>query len=239
MRNEWRAVADEAALEELLSRPPAPVVAAMRELEGDLIILGAGGKMGPSLARMARRASDAAGVSRRVIAVARFSVPAVRTMLADAQVETMVCDLLDRAQVTRLPDAPNVVFMAGQKFGTTGEAARTWAINTYLPGIVAERFAGSRIVGFSTGNVYPLWPADSEGPTESDDTGPIGEYAESALGRERVLVVGGPRAERVHSDLGACPDATPGSPRTRPGHPVYRNQHREAARGGGNGLFRL
>ncbi|MGQ0703383.1 MAG: NAD-dependent epimerase/dehydratase family protein [Gemmatimonadales bacterium] len=187
MSGEWAEVTDEAALEELLSRPAAAVVPAMRELDGDLLVLGAGGKMGPSLARMAKRAWEAAGVTRRVIAVARFSDAAIRTSLENVGVETIRCDLLDRAQVARLPDAPNVVFMAGQKFGTTGEEGRTWAVNTYLPGIVAERFARSRIVAFSTGNVYPLWPAESEGPSETDATGPIGEYAQSALGRERVL----------------------------------------------------
>ncbi len=178
---------DEAALEELLSRPTPAVVEAMGTLPGDLLILGAGGKMGPSLARLARRGSQEAGVERRVIAVSRFGEPELREALDAGGIETLAADLLDPGAVDRLPDAPNVIFMAGQKFGTTDDSARTWAINAFLPGLIARRFAASRIVAFSTGNVYPLWPLESEGPTEADPTGPIGEYAESTLARERVL----------------------------------------------------
>ncbi len=183
---------NEAALEELLSRPPAPVVEAMAGLRGDLVILGAGGKMGPSLARQARRAldeggADQGGADRRVIAVARFSDRGVKAGLEADGIETIGCDLFDRAGVAALPDAPNVIYMAGQKFGTTGEESRTWAVNAVLPALIAERFATARIVAFSTGNVYPLWPAQSAGPTEADTVGPVGEYAQSALARERVL----------------------------------------------------
>jgi len=174
-------------LEELLSRPTPAVVEAMGALEGDVLILGAGGKMGPSLARLTFRASEAAGVRRRVIAVARFGDAATRAALESTGVETIAADLLDPGQVARLPDAGNVVFMAGQKFGTTGDQPRTWAINAFLPGQVAGRFAGRRIVAFSTGNVYPFWPMNTEGPTETDPVGPVGEYAQSALARERVL----------------------------------------------------
>ena len=178
---------NEAALEELLSRPAAAVVSAMGALPGDIILLGAGGKMGPSLARLARRASDQAGTRRRVIAVARFSEPGLQEALEADGIETIACDLLDREQLEALPDAPNLVLMVGQKFGTTGDAARTWAVNAVLPGKIAERFARARIVAFSTGNVYPLWPLDSQGPAETDPVGPVGEYAQSALARERVL----------------------------------------------------
>ncbi|HEV8196770.1 MAG TPA: NAD-dependent epimerase/dehydratase family protein [Gemmatimonadales bacterium] len=177
----------EAALEELLSRPTSAVVTAMAALPGDLMLLGAGGKMGPSLARLTRRASDQAGTSRRVIAVARFSEAGLREALEADGVETVACDLFDRSRLAALPDAPNLIYMAGQKFGTTGEAARTWAVNAALPGIVADRFPEARMVAFSTGNVYPLWPADSEGPAETDAVGPVGEYAQSALARERIL----------------------------------------------------
>ena len=178
---------DEAALEELLSRPTPPVTALLARLEGDLLILGAGGKMGPSLARLAKRGSQEAGVERRVIAVARFSTAGLRLALEADGIETLECDLFNSAQLRQLPDAPNLIYMAGQKFGTTGEAARTWAVNAWLPGAVAERFPHARIVAFSTGNVYPLAAIEGEGFTERDATGPVGEYAESALARERVL----------------------------------------------------
>jgi nucleoside-diphosphate-sugar epimerase len=154
---------------------------------GDVIVLGASGKMGPSLSRMLRRARDEADSRGRVIAVARFSSAESERRLQEAGVETMRCDLADRAAVARLPDAPNVVFMAGQKFGTTGAAASTWSANTIVPAIAAERYAGARIVAFSTGNVYPLSPVARGGPSESDPVGPVGEYAMSCLGRERVL----------------------------------------------------
>jgi len=159
----------------------------MGALAGDLLILGVSGKMGPSLARLALRASTEAGAVRRIIGVARFPVPGSREDLERSGIETIACDLLDREQVARLPDAPNVVFMAGQKFGTSGDQPGTWATNVLAASLAAERFAGSRIVNFSTGNVYPLAPVSSGGPGESDPVGPVGEYAQSALGRERIL----------------------------------------------------
>lgn len=178
---------DESALEEQLSRPTPADVAAMRELEGDLLILGVSGKMGPSLAGLARRASRDAGVKRRIIGVARFSAPGSRDALERGGIETVACDLLDRRGIEALPDAPNVVYMAGQKFGTSTDQAQTWAVNVQAAALAAERFARSRIVAFSTGNVYPLTPVESGGPRETDPTGPVGEYAQSALGRERIL----------------------------------------------------
>jgi nucleoside-diphosphate-sugar epimerase len=143
--------------------------------------------MGPSLARLAVRGSEEAGVRRRVIAVARFSSAGLRAALESDGVETIEGDLFDGEGLRRLPDTPNLIYMVGQKFGTTGEEARTWAVNAYLPGVVAQRFPSSRVVAFSTGNVYPLSPVDGPGPGENDPVGPIGEYAESALARERVL----------------------------------------------------
>jgi len=177
----------EAELEELLSRPNARDVAFMRELEGDLLILGAGGKMGPSLARRARRAAGEAGVSKHIIAVARFSKPSLRDELEQAGVKTLAADLLEEDQLAALPDVPNVIFMAARKFGTTGNEYLTWALNCYLPARVAERFHRSRIVAFSTGNVYPLTPIAHGGPSESFPTAPVGEYAQSALARERLF----------------------------------------------------
>ena len=128
----------------------------MRRLPGDIILLGAAGKIGPSLARMARRASDLAGVKRRVIGVSRFSAPGEQARLQAHGVETIRCDLLDESAVAQLPPAPNVIYLAGLKFGSAEDAARTWAMNTYLPGIVCRKYRGSRIIAFSTGAVYGL-----------------------------------------------------------------------------------
>jgi nucleoside-diphosphate-sugar epimerase len=178
---------DEALLERILSQPTPAVVSALSTIDGDILVLGAGGKMGPSLARLATRSLREAGSRRRVTAVARFSNPELRSALAADGVETIRCDLADREQVAKLPDAPNIVYMVGQKFGTMGDEARTWGLNAWVPGAIAERFSRSRIVAFSTGNVYPLAPTDGNGPSESDPTGPIGEYAQSALARERIL----------------------------------------------------
>src|SRR5512133_3287753 len=175
---------NEAELDELLSEPRQQTIAALASCPGDVIVLGAGGKMGPTLSRMAKRAATD---SRRVIAVSRWSSSAAERALNDSGVETVRCDLLDRDAVRRLPDAPNVIFMAGQQFGTTGQPAMTWGMNTVVPAICAERYEGSRIVAFSTGNVYPLSPVASGGSREDDQLGPIGEYAASCVGRERVL----------------------------------------------------
>jgi nucleoside-diphosphate-sugar epimerase len=143
--------------------------------------------MGPTLARMARRAVDQLGGSCEIIAVSRFSDGTVRTALEDQGVRTIACDLFDQVAVHALPDAPSVIYMVGQKFGTSEDAGRTWAANAYVPGVVAERYRGSRIVAFSTGNVYPLTAVAGEGPDETTPAGPVGEYAQSALARERVL----------------------------------------------------
>ena len=177
----------EEELDALLSMPGAATIAALARAPGDIVVLGAGGKMGPTLARMAARARDAEKSRRRVIAVSRFSAGGVEASLQPAGVETVSCDLLDRDAVSRLPDAPNVVFMAGQKFGTHDAPSRTWMMNVVVPAICAERYATSRIVAFSTGNVYPLTPVSAGGARESDATAPIGEYAETCVGRERVF----------------------------------------------------
>jgi nucleoside-diphosphate-sugar epimerase len=180
-------------LEDLLSLPNEKDVAAMRSLEGDLLILGVGGKMGPSLAKRARRAIDLAGVSKRVIGVARFSTGGLARELQSAGVETIQSDLLDDGALAALPDVPNVIFMAAKKFGTTGAEHSTWAMNTFLPGLVAERYRASRIVAFSTGNVYPLRPIEQGGAIESTPVAPVGEYGQSALGRERMFEYGSDR----------------------------------------------
>ncbi len=177
----------EEALEEALSRPTPGVAKALEASRGDLLVLGAAGKMGPTLARMARRALDESGSKRQVIGVARFSNPKARESLEKAGVRTISANLLARDEVQLLPDAGAVVFMAGMKFGSTGAEAETWAANAYLPGLVAERYPGRPTVVFSTGNVYPLVPAASRGATERMPPAPVGEYAQSALGRERIF----------------------------------------------------
>jgi len=177
----------ETELEDLLSRPDDETAAAMASLEGDLLILGVGGKMGPSLARLARRSCERAGIRKRIIAVARFTNSTLAADLSAAGIETITCDLLDQQALARMPEIPNVIFMAARKFGTSGEAHLTWAMNTYLPGIVAERYRDSRIVAFSTGNVYPLRSISQGGAKETTPVDPIGEYAQSALGRERMF----------------------------------------------------
>ncbi|MBA3442589.1 MAG: NAD(P)-dependent oxidoreductase [Pyrinomonadaceae bacterium] len=177
----------EAQLEEMLSAPSANDVDAMRRLIGDVIILGAGGKMGLSLARRIKRATEAAGVNRRVIAVSRFSSSRVHEEFENIGVKTIPCDLLDRNQIAGLPECENVFFLAGRKFGSTERTDLTWAINTFVPGIIAERYRQSRIVVFSTGNVYPLVKGASGGSVEADAPSPHGEYAQSCLGRERMF----------------------------------------------------
>lgn len=176
-----------AALEEALVAPGPIAVEAMRRLEGDLLLLGVGGKMGPTLARLARRASDAAGVSRRILGASRFSSPETRSSLEAAGVETLTCDLLDADSVAALPDVPNVIYMTGLKFGMSENPSLAWAMNCYTPALVARRFRASRLVAFSTGNVYGLTTPASGGSVETDAPQPIGEYAMTTLGRERIF----------------------------------------------------
>ena len=177
-----------AALEDQLSQPTQGVLDTLRALPGDVLVLGAGGKMGPTLARMVRRGLDEIGdKQRRVIAVSRFSSAAAAQGLREHGVETIACDLLDRAAVQALPEAANVIFMAGQKFGTSDAPELTWVMNTLVPAAVAERYRHSRIVVFSTGCVYPLVAMDGAGAHEDDALGPPGDYANSCVGRERVF----------------------------------------------------
>jgi nucleoside-diphosphate-sugar epimerase len=167
--------------------PRDETLAALRECPGDVVVLGAGGKMGPSLTAMLARAVDQLGDRRRIIAVSRWSDRAAAKSLAAMGVTTSRCDLLDPASVALLPEAPNVIFMAGQKFGTGDRPSLTWAMNALVPADAARHYAGSRIVAFSTGNVYPLTPATSGGARETDPVGPVGEYAMSCVGRERIF----------------------------------------------------
>jgi nucleoside-diphosphate-sugar epimerase len=177
----------EEELEELLSRPTPAAMHALQALDSDLLILGAGGKVGPTLARMAARGLQEVGSPHRVHAVARFNQPGLRDKLERWGVQTIACDLLDRAAVSALPESRNILFMAGQKFGATGNESLTWAINVYVPTLVAERYVKARAVVFSTGNVYPLTPVVEGGAHEGDLLAPVGEYAISCLGRERIF----------------------------------------------------
>ena len=174
-------------LERELLKPSEALVADMHDLEGDIILLGVGGKMGPSMARLAKQAADQAGIQKRIIGVSRFSDPQTRAELEAEGIETVAADLLNEDHLAALPEAANVLYLAGNKFGTTGKEAFTWAMNAYLPGRVAERYKNSRIVAFSTGNVYPFAQVTSGGLSEDHPAAPVGEYGQSCLGRERIF----------------------------------------------------
>lgn len=180
-------IANVEQLEELLSCPTDAAVQAVSRVDGDIIVLGVAGKMGPTLARMVKRASDLAGGRRKVIGVSRFSDAQSRLALQSHGIETIQGDLLQPEFIDTLPEAPNVIFMTGMKFGTGGKEAMTWAMNTYLPSLVCRKFRHGRIVAFSTGNVYGMVPAGSSGSLETDTLRPDGEYAMSAMGRERTF----------------------------------------------------
>jgi nucleoside-diphosphate-sugar epimerase len=174
-------------LEARLSEPRAELVDDIRRLHGDIVVLGAGGKLGPSLVRLAVRAIEVARTGAEVIAVSRYSSPDAHAAMEATGARVVSADVADDAQLRSLPDAANVVYLVGAKFGSHGHEAATWATNAYLPGRIAQRYAGSRITALSTGNVYPLLPVAEGGATEESELGPVGEYAMSCLGRERVL----------------------------------------------------
>lgn len=174
-------------LEAVLSQPYPEDVEAAPGLRGGLLVLGAGGKMGPTLVRRAVQAFRQAGIESPVVAVSRFRDPAPRRRLEEWGAQTIAADLMEESELAALPRLPNVIFMAGMKFGSTGAEDTTWAMNAYLPGRIAQTFRQSRIVAFSTGNVYPLVSPGSGGSREDSPVGPVGEYAQSCLGRERVL----------------------------------------------------
>lgn len=177
----------EATLDKLLTTPSAGLVEDMKKLKGDIMILGAGGKMGPTLAVLAKNAVKAAGTDKRVIAVSRFSDPFAVKFLEENGVETISADLLADGALEKLPDIENIIYMAGRKFGTGADASATWVMNTSLPTLVARRFKGANITVFSTGNVYPMVEPATGGCSEDVPVSPIGEYAMSCLGRERVF----------------------------------------------------
>ena len=175
-------------IELLLSTPTPAVTAAVARLPGDFMVLGVGGKMGTTTAVMLRRALDAAGRREAVVTgVSRFSRAAARTELEALGVRTLCCDLADAGQVAALPAASNVLYLAGQKFGTDSAPGLTWIQNTYVPALVAQRFRESRIVVFSTGCVYPFVPVSGPGASEREPVAFLGEYASTCVGRERVF----------------------------------------------------
>ena len=177
----------ETELDDLLSTPTQGVLDAMRLVEGDFMLLGVGGKMGPTLGRMLVRASEEAGVRRQVIGVSRFSNPGLEQELRDHGLKTVRADLLNEDAVEGLPQVRNIIYMPAFKFGATGNEPLTWAVNTWLPSVVCQRFRESRILAFSTGNVYGMTPVAGGGSRESDVPAPVGEYAMSCLGRERMF----------------------------------------------------
>ena len=174
-------------LENLLTIPNEELVRMMKRLPGDIMILGIAGKMGVTMGKLAANAVRQAGTDKKIIGVARFSRPEERARLESWGIRTIACDLLDQAAVNRLPQVENVIFMAGRKFGTDGSENRTWAMNVLAPAYCAEHFRESRIVAFSTGCVYPLTGVESGGCTEEASPAPVGEYAQSCLGRERIF----------------------------------------------------
>lgn len=180
-------IENEETLDELLTRPRPALVQFMASVRSPLVILGAGGKMGPSLALLACRAAEAARHPLEIIAVSRFSDPIARRWLDDRGVQTLSCDLFDPGAVRKLPDAADVLYLVGQKFGTTQSPAGTWAANLLAPARIAERYPATRIVALSTGNVYPLSPVGRGGSMESDPLTPLGEYANATVGRERIF----------------------------------------------------
>lgn len=182
---------DEAELEELLSRPTPGVIEQLSRLEGDLVLLGTGGKVGPSLATMARRALDEAGSRSRVIGVSRWSDAEARRRVEAQGIETVAADLADPDAYDSLPDAAAMLFLVGHKFGSAGDASRTWWMNSTVPALAANRYRGVPTVVYSTGNVYPLRPTGLGGASEDDPTGPIGAYAQSCLAREQMFVHAG------------------------------------------------
>lgn len=182
-----QSIQNEEDLERELSEPYPEDIDFARTLEGDILVLGAGGKMGPTLVRRMTQAMRAAGRRGSVIAVSRFQDGPERARIEASGARTIRADLLDDSALATLPDAPNIVYMAGMKFGASKNPGLTWAMNAYLPGRIAERFKTSHIAAFSTGNVYSFASVDTAGSKESDSLGPVGEYAQSCLGRERVF----------------------------------------------------
>jgi nucleoside-diphosphate-sugar epimerase len=178
---------NESKLDALLTTPSERLIADVKKIEGDIIFLGAGGKMGPTLCLLTKKAIEKAGTNSKVIAISRFTDQFAVNLLKENGVEIISVDLLEPGVLEKLPDAPNIIYMAGRKFGTNGQEYLTWAMNSWLPSRVAERYKNARFVVFSTGNVYPMSNIISGDATEDKPLAPVGEYAISCLGRERMF----------------------------------------------------
>ncbi len=183
MQENWT----EEKLNSLLTTPSDNLVEDIQKIKGDIMVLGAGGKMGPTLCVLAKNAVKKAGIEKRIIAVSRGSDKIATKLMVDNGVEVIAMDLLDRKKLDELPDVENIIYMAGKKFGTNGNEWQTWAMNSVVPAFVADRFRGKNIVVFSSGNIYPIVPINSGGCTETDKPIPNGEYGMSTLARERIF----------------------------------------------------
>lgn len=173
--------------EDNILAPSAALIEDIKKIDGDIMFLGIGGKMGPSMAKLAIRAIAAAGIEKKIFGVSRFSSGGLKAELENEGIETIACDLLDETSLKKLPQVPNIIYLAGHKFGTTGNEDFTWAMNAYLPGLVLSHFKNSNIVAFSSGNVLPFVSVKEGGVSEEQSPSPIGEYAQSCLGRERIF----------------------------------------------------
>ena len=174
-------------LDRLLTTPSPKLIADISKIKGDIIILGAGGKMGPTLSVLAKNACKAAGIDKKITAVSRFNDPMAIGLLNKHGVSTISMDLMKPQAINTLPEAENIIYMAGRKFGTDGQEHLTWAMNTWLPSLAAERYKNSNIVSFSSGNIYPMMNPRDGGADETTPLDPVGEYAMSCLGRERIF----------------------------------------------------
>ncbi len=183
MREKWT----EERLNALLTAPSDALTADIAGIDGDIMVLGASGKMGPTLCILAKNAIEKAGIDKKIYAVARFTDPEAKKQLEDNGIIALPCDLSDTRQLAALPDCPNIIYMAGRKFGTNGEEWKTWGMNSLVPAFVADRFRGVRYVVFSSGNIYPRTDISLAGCDEKMPVGPLGEYAESCLARERTF----------------------------------------------------
>ena len=180
-------MSDIETLEKNLLLPSDKLLKDISAIEGDILILGVGGKMGPGIAKLSKQAIDKTNKKKKITGVSRFSDKGLQKTLEQYGIETISADLLDEESLKNLPDVPNVIYLAGHKFGSTGNEPFTWAMNAYLPGRVAEKYKHSNIVAFSTGNVYPFTEISSGGLSEEYSPSPVGEYGQSCLGRERLF----------------------------------------------------